>query len=102
MSTEDGTIKRTVTVQNPNGLHLGPCSVIAKLALSFQSTIVLSKAGKQANAKRMIELATLGASLGDELEVTIHGEDAPAAMEQFEELFRRDFFTEPAPPGPHP
>lgn len=97
MATDANALRRPVIVKTSHGFHLGPCTVVAKLAMQFQSTIVLSKAGKQADAKRVLDLATLGAFPGDELQLEITGEDAAAAMEQLLELFDRDFF--PDAPG---
>lgn len=97
MATDAKALRHPVTVKTSHGFHLGPCTVVARLAMQFQSSIVLSKAGKQADAKRVLDLATLGAFPGDELELEITGDDAPTAMQQMLELFDRDFF--PDPPG---
>jgi phosphocarrier protein len=96
MCTDANALRRPVIVKTSHGLHLGPCTVVARLAMQFQSSIVLSKAGKQADAKRVLELSTLGAQPGEELELEITGDDAPAAMQQFLELFDRDFFPDAA------
>jgi phosphocarrier protein HPr len=92
MSTDAHALRNTVTVKTPQGLHLGPCTVIARLAMQYQSSIFLSKNGKQADAKRVLDLATLEARNGDQLELEISGDDAPAAMQQFLQLFNGDFF----------
>src|SRR5689334_3505593 len=95
MAADANVLRHPVTVKTSHGFHLGPCTVVARLAMQFQSTIVLSKAGKQADAKRVLDLATLGAFPGDELQLEITGEDASTAMEQMLQLFERDFFPDP-------
>lgn len=89
-------LRNAVTVKTAQGLHLGPCSVVAKLAQQFQSSIVLSKSDVRADAKRVFDLMSLKAGPGDELELEISGDDAPAAMQQFLELFSGDFFPHAA------
>jgi len=91
MSTDAGALRQIVTVKTPNGLHMIPCSMVARLAQQFQSTIVLCKADNRADAKRILDLMTLGAGPGAQLELEISGDDAATAMEQFLELFDGDF-----------
>jgi phosphotransferase system HPr (HPr) family protein len=91
MSTDAAALRQTVTVNTPNGLHMIPCSMVAKVAQQFQSTIVLCKADVRADAKRVLELLTLGAGHGTQLELEITGDDAQDAMERILELFDGDF-----------
>lgn len=91
MSTDAAALRQTVIVKTPNGLHMIPCSMVAKLAQQFQSTIVLCKADIRADAKRVLELLTLGAAHGTQLELEISGDDAADAMSRFRELFDGDF-----------
>jgi phosphotransferase system HPr-like phosphotransfer protein len=44
----------------------------------------------------VFDLMSLKAGPGDELELEISGDDAPAAMQQFLELFSGDFFPHAA------
>ncbi len=91
MSTDAAALRHTVTVKTPNGLHLIPCSVVAKLAQQFHCTIIVCKAEIRADAKRILDLMTLGAGPGAQLELEISGDDAATAMERFRELFDGDF-----------
>lgn len=96
MSTNVQAFRQVVTVKPSHGLHLGPCSVIARLAMTFkQTSIALAKAAKKADAKSVFDLMTLEARCGDELELEITGDDAALAMEQFVQLFDHDFFPIP-------
>lgn len=80
-----------MTVNTANGLHMIPCSMVARLAQEFQSTIILCKADVRADAKRILDLMTLGAGPGAQLELEISGDDAATAMQRFLELFAGDF-----------
>ncbi len=53
MSANTGALRETVTVRTANGLHMIPCSIVARLAQQFQSTIILCKADIRADAKRI-------------------------------------------------
>lgn len=91
MSTDAGALRQTVTVNTANGLHMIPCSMVARLAQQFQCSIILCKADIRADAKRILDLMTLGAGPGAQLELEISGDDAATAMQRFLELFAGDF-----------
>jgi phosphotransferase system HPr (HPr) family protein len=48
-------------IQNLLGIHVKPAKHIVQLASKYECDIVLVKDGKRANAKRLIEVLTLGA-----------------------------------------
>ena len=91
MSTESGTLRQIVTVKTPNGLHMIPCSMVVKLAQQFQCAIHICKADQRADARRLLDLMTLGAGHGTQLELEISGDDAATAMRQLVDLFDGDF-----------
>lgn len=91
MSSDAGALRHAVTVKTPHGLHLGPCSTVVRLAQQFHSSIWLCNAEVRADAKRILDLMTLGAGPGAELELEISGDDAATAMQRFLELFAGDF-----------
>jgi phosphotransferase system HPr (HPr) family protein len=82
---------RTVTVTSENGLHLGPCSMVAKLAKSFQSDIRIRKSDKTVDAKSVFDLMILAASHGSTLELEARGDDAEEAICQLVHLFENNF-----------
>lgn len=91
MSAPTDALRNTVIVNAANGLHMIPCSIVARLAQQFQSTIILCKADVRADAKRILDLMTLGAGPGAKLELEISGDDAETAMQRIVELFAGDF-----------
>lgn len=91
MSTNANVLRQTVMVKTPHGLHLNPCTVLVRLAQKYQCSIVIAKGDVRADAKRLLDLMTLGAGPGVQLELEISGDDAAGAMEQFVQLFDGDF-----------
>ena len=76
-----GTAARTVTVTNPEGLHLRPLTRIAQLAGSFPCEIRLRKGEAVADAKAMIQAMTLAVGPGDEVTVEAEGDRAAEAAD---------------------
>jgi phosphocarrier protein len=92
--TENQVYRRRVTVKAEHGLHIRPCTLVAKAASGFDCRIRLANNGKQADAKSVFDLLTLAAGPGAELELEVDGPDAPDALEHLSALFDTDF----APP----
>jgi len=87
-------IRRTVRVINAQGLHARPCHAIASTALTFQSELRIRSQTRQVNAKSILELMTLSAGPGTELELLARGTDAEALLAAVEALFRKGFGEE--------
>jgi multiphosphoryl transfer protein len=66
----------TLTVPNRLGLHARPAARLVGLVNRFRATVSLSKNGRQANAKSINQVATLGVRQGDEITITAVGPDA--------------------------
>lgn len=77
---------RTVTVANPDGLHLRPITAVSKRAATFQSAVTLSKGDTTADATAMIQLLSLAAGCGDEVTVRATGPDAAEAVAAIADL----------------
>lgn len=76
----------TYTITDELGIHARPAGLLVKLAAGFQSTVLISREGKEANAKRIMALMGLGATRGAEITVKVEGPDegeAAAAVEEF-------------------
>ena len=76
------------TIQDPNGMHARPAGALATLAKRFSSDIRVHTNGKEADAKRLLSLMSLGATCGTELQFDINGADEDAAEQAL-----RDFFS---------
>jgi len=86
--------RRTVRVVNSQGLHARPCHAIVSAALAFQSDLRIRLRGREVNGKSILELMTLAAGPGTELELCARGQDAERLLEQLEGLFREGFGEE--------
>lgn len=82
---------RRVRLSNPRGLHVRPCSAIASTASAFQAQLWITCRGERVDGKRVLELLTLTAGCGEELELESQGSDARALLDALESLFRAGF-----------
>jgi phosphotransferase system HPr (HPr) family protein len=87
----EAKLTRTVVVANPNGLHMRPASLIAKLAGQYGSRIELVRGNVRVDGKSMLEIVTLVAEHGTNLTIEASGADAEAALEALAELFASKF-----------
>lgn len=75
---------RTVTIRNRLGLHARAAARLVRLATTFQSEISLVRTDarqQRVDAKSILGLLLLAATLGTEIEISAEGEDADAAVE---------------------
>ncbi len=82
-----------VKVVNRLGLHARAAAQLVKLAARFQSRIILKRQDKavEANAKSMLSVLALAASLNTSLLMTVEGKDEAEAFAAVEQLFRSGF-----------
>lgn len=91
------TTSVTVTIQNPQGLHMRPAYLFAETASKFESRVELSKDDVLADGKSVLDILTLGAAQGTAILLTAEGEDADEAVKVLEQLVAAGF---PAPEKP--
>lgn len=80
-----------VTINHSSGLHARPAAVFVKTAASFRSTITIKAGEKQANAKSIVSVLTLGAKQGTLLTITAEGEDEDQAIAALTHLIETNF-----------
>ena len=75
-------LRRTITVTNPQGLHLRPLQAFGDAVQRFQAEIWLQKVGKteRVNGRSSFDLLGLGVQQGDQLVVEAKGPDAEHAL----------------------
>jgi phosphocarrier protein HPr len=73
---------RTVALPNPTGLHARPAKVFAKAAAAAPGTVTISKDGREVNASSVLSVLTLDCHQGDEVTVTVEGEDAESTLDE--------------------
>jgi phosphocarrier protein HPr len=64
----------TVRLPNPSGLHARPAKVFAKAAADSPAEVVVSKDGREVNAKSVLSVLTLDCHQGDEILIRTEGE----------------------------
>jgi len=81
----------TLTIQNKVGLHARPAALLVQTAKQFDCDIKVTHNEREANAKSILNVLTLGASQGAVVTVYAEGEDAEQALVALETLIEDDF-----------
>jgi phosphocarrier protein HPr len=80
-----------IRVVNPLGLHARAAAQLVRVSGRFKSRLILKRANSAADAKSMLEVLTLAASVNSVLELTADGEDEDEAFESIRQLFASGF-----------
>jgi len=83
-----------VTLQHEAGLHARPAALFVKTASRFTSAITVRAGEKQANAKSIIQVLTLGARQGTTITITADGADESDAVAALTSLVESNFAVE--------
>ncbi|MCE5304292.1 MAG: HPr family phosphocarrier protein [Chloroherpetonaceae bacterium] len=83
--------EKEVKIVNRAGLHTRPASMIVKTAAKFNSEIYISNNGYSINAKSIIGVMTLAASIGTSLLIRANGDDEIDAVNTLVELIAQGF-----------
>jgi phosphocarrier protein len=93
---------RRVTVANAHGLHARPAMAVVECAGRFECDVVLARVEPiegeteptRADGKSVMQVVTLAATQGTEIDVEADGVDAEAACDAIETLFVEKFDEE--------
>ncbi|MBO4997158.1 MAG: HPr family phosphocarrier protein [Lachnospira sp.] len=80
-------VSATVTIHNPQGLHMRPAGLFAKEMDAFQCDVNIVFNGKKINAKSVMNIIASCIKCGSEIEVQCTGADEQRAMDRAMELF---------------
>jgi phosphocarrier protein len=83
--------KTSITISNKLGLHARASAKLSKLAGSFQCEVLMSRNGRQVNAKSIMGVMMLAAGLGTEVELETSGADEEAALKALVALINDKF-----------
>ncbi|GGP40275.1 MULTISPECIES: HPr family phosphocarrier protein [Shewanella] len=78
--------QKTVTIVAPHGIHTRPAALLVKEAKAFSCDVMVECNGKQASAKSLFKLQTLGLYQGVSVTVFATGEQAQAAVDKIASL----------------
>ena len=81
-------------ILDKNGLHARPAGAISAKAKEFSSKITVYSGEKEADAKRLLSLMSLGAVFGKELRFIIVGEDESIAANEMKNICIEKLGTE--------
>jgi phosphocarrier protein HPr len=84
----------TLTIRNKVGLHARPAALFVQTAKQFKSDIKLTCGERQANAKSILNVLTMGVEQGAAVTVRAEGEDADQALAALEALVENNFGEE--------
>jgi phosphocarrier protein HPr len=84
----------TLTVQHKVGLHARPAALFVQTAKQFKSDIKVTHGEREANAKSILHVLTLGASQGAVITLSAEGEDADQALADLKALVEDNFGEE--------
>ncbi|MEQ2443084.1 HPr family phosphocarrier protein [Pseudoflavonifractor sp. CLA-AP-H29] len=80
-------------VRNKTGLHARPAAAFSAAAAAFQSAVTVRNLdkGKQANAKSVVRVLSLGMAQGTRISVSAEGADEEAAVDALVALVNGGF-----------
>jgi len=84
-----------LTIQHAAGLHARPAALFVQTANKYKSIIKVQHGEREANAKSIMGILTLGASQGAVVTVRAEGEDAAQALDGLRELVASNFGEQP-------
>ncbi|WP_133406940.1 HPr family phosphocarrier protein [Parashewanella tropica] len=78
--------QKTITILAKHGIHTRPAALLVKTAKTFDCDVIVECNGKQASAKSLFKLQTLGLYQGQEVKVFAEGAHAQEAVESVSTL----------------
>lgn len=78
------------SITDPQGMHARPAGLLVKTAGSFASNITIEKSGKAVDAKRIFGIMGLGIKSGEEVVITVEGEDEETAAVELEKFMKEN------------
>ena len=82
---------RQVFVLSEQGLHARPAARLAQAAQQFNADISITLNGQTVDAKSILDILTLAAGQGANLELRAKGDDASLAVESLATMFKNRF-----------
>jgi phosphocarrier protein len=93
----EAKVSRTLAVNIPQGIHARPANLIVRRLQLFQSRVEFVKENQRVDGKSILDLLTLAAEQGTQLEIEAVGPDAQQAVDAIVELFDSNFTEQEEP-----
>ena len=84
-------LTRTLTVTNPEGIHLRAAVAICTLLKRFDAVVTFHKQGERVKGTDTLQILSLGTTPGMQLLVEAGGKQAREALDALERLFAAHF-----------
>jgi phosphocarrier protein HPr len=78
--------EQTVALPNPSGLHARPAKVFAQAAAAAAADVTVAKGANAVNGKSVLSVLTLDCRHGDEITISVEGEDAGSTLAELVRL----------------
>lgn len=78
-------------ITDPVGIHARPAGVLAKKVKEYESTVVIKKGDKSAQAQKLMAVMSLCVKQSDEVTVEVEGADEEKCCEDMETFFKENF-----------
>ena len=78
--------KFNYVIKDEVGIHARPASELVKETKKYSSTITITKGDKSAVATKLMAVMSLGVKCGEEITVTVEGEDEDTAVEKMKDF----------------
>ena len=75
-------------ITDAEGIHARPAGELVKAVKAFSSDIKIAKGGKAMNCKAIFGIMGLAVKCGNEVTITVEGEDEEAAAAKIEEFMK--------------
>ena len=82
-------IEKKVVVAKKKVLQASPAALFVQLVDKFGVTVTICKGPEKINGKSIMGLLMLGAQSGTELDLIVDGDQAEAAMAEFDRFFSK-------------
>lgn len=82
---------KDVNIESSTGLHARPASMFVAEAIKYESRVTVTKSSKNANAKSIISVLSLGISNGDSITISAEGPDESQAVTALFNLVKSRF-----------
>ena len=84
-------VKKEIEIVNRLGMHARPAARLVQLTSRFSSDIIFKRNSDEVNGKSIMGVLMLAAPYGTIITVIARGDDAEAAVNEIEDLFRSKF-----------
>ena len=78
------------TIKDELGIHARPAGILVKEVKKYASKVTIDKDGKTVDASKLMAVMSLGVKCGNEVTVTVEGDDEGTAGPEIEKFFQEN------------